>query len=58
MTQKILRFVDIPDIATIEIPSVEYLVPALGIARNTITLWTGPDGDGKTYLAQAMAFRA
>jgi RecA-family ATPase len=30
-------------------------VPALGTARNTITLWTGPDGDGKTYLAQVMA---
>ena len=30
-------------------------MPALGIARNTITLWTGPDGDGKTYLAQMMA---
>jgi RecA-family ATPase len=29
--------------------------PALGIARNTITLWTGPDGDGKTYLSQVMA---
>ena len=46
---------DIPDITRMEIPAVEYLVPALGIARNTITLWTGPDGDGKTYLAQVMA---
>src|SRR5215471_9549392 len=55
MTQKILKFTDIPDITTMEIPPAEYLVPALGIARNTITLWTGPDGDGKTYLAQVMA---
>jgi RecA-family ATPase len=37
------------------VPPVEYIVPALGIARNTITLWTGADGDGKTYLAQNMA---
>src|SRR5437868_634706 len=51
----IRRFADIPDILTIEISPVEYIVPALGIARNTITLWTGADGDGKTYLAQAMA---
>jgi hypothetical protein len=51
----IRRFVDIPDITTMAIPPVDYLVPALGIARNTIALWTGPDGDGKTYLAQVMA---
>jgi AAA domain len=51
----IRSFADIPDITTLEIPPVEYLVPALGIARNTITLWTGPDGDGKTFLAQVMA---
>jgi len=53
--QRIRSFADIPDITTMEIPPAEYLVPALGIARNTITLWTGPDGDGKTYLAQVMA---
>lgn len=54
-SQRIRSFADLPDIATMPIPSVEYLVPALGIARNTITLWTGPDADGKTYLAQVMA---
>ena len=54
-SQRIRSFADLPDITTLQIPSVEYLVPALGIARNTITLWTGPDGDGKTYLAQVMA---
>ena len=51
----IRTFSDIPAVATMQIPAVEYLVPALGIARNTITLWTGPDGDGKTFLAQVMS---
>src|SRR5689334_2736880 len=51
----IRRFADIPSILTMAVPPVEYIVPALGIARNTITLWTGADGDGKTYLAQAMS---
>ena len=37
---------------TMEIPPIEYIVPALGIARNTIVLWTGADGDGKTFLVQ------
>jgi hypothetical protein len=53
--QRIRRFDQIPDVITMQIPPVEYLVPALGIARNTVTLWTGPDGDGKTYLAQVMS---
>jgi archaellum biogenesis ATPase FlaH len=52
---RIKTFADIPDITSLPIPQIEYLVPALGIARNTITLWTGPDGEGKTYLAQVMA---
>jgi archaellum biogenesis ATPase FlaH len=52
---RIRSFLDIPNIITMEVPPVEYVVPALGIARNTITLWTGADGDGKTYLAQSMA---
>src|SRR5215472_3284794 len=51
----IRSFAEIPDILTIEIPPIEYVVPALGISRNTITLWTGADGEGKTYLAQHMA---
>src|SRR5215469_2796168 len=54
-SSRIHSFATIPDIITMDIPAVEYIVPALGIARNTITLWTGADGDGKTYLAQAMA---
>jgi KaiC/GvpD/RAD55 family RecA-like ATPase len=51
----IQSFEDIPDIQTLEVPEPEYIVPSLGIARNTITLWTGPDGHGKTILAQNMA---
>jgi hypothetical protein len=52
---RIRSFADLPDITTIEIPPVEYIVPSLGIARNTITLWTGPDGDAKTHLAESMS---
>src|SRR5215472_18832215 len=52
--QRIRCFADIPNLLTMEVPAVEYIVPALGISRNSITLWTGMDGDGKTYLAQAM----
>jgi hypothetical protein len=51
----IQRFSDIPDVLHMEFPPLEYIVPALGIARNTLALWTGKDGDGKTFLAQAMA---
>lgn len=54
MTERIRCFADIPDLLSMEVPPVEYVVPALGISRNSITLWTGADGDGKTYLAQAM----
>jgi archaellum biogenesis ATPase FlaH len=53
---RIRRFADIPDVLSLELPPIEYIVPALGIARNTITLWTGTDGDGKTYMAQSMAY--
>src|SRR5213593_4751464 len=45
---------DIPNIQTMEIPPIDYLVPGL-ISRKTITLWTGTDGTAKTYLAQKMA---
>lgn len=53
--QKITRFADIPDVLTMDVPALEPIVSALGIARNTIVLWTGADGDGKTFLVQAMA---
>jgi hypothetical protein len=52
--EKIQRLQDIPNIQTLEIPPIEYLVPGM-IARNTITLWTGADGTAKTLLAQNMA---
>lgn len=55
MDTGIQRFEDIPNIQMMDIPEPGYIVPSLGIARNTITLWTGPDGHGKTILAQSMA---
>jgi hypothetical protein len=45
---------DIPDLLTMTIRPIEYLVDGL-IARGTITLWTGPDGAAKTFLTQKMA---
>jgi hypothetical protein len=51
----ITKFADIPDVLTMDVPPLEPIVPALGIARNTIVLWTGADGDGKTFLVQSMA---
>lgn len=51
----IRHFQDIPEIQIVDIPPADYIVPALGIARNTITLWTGEDGSGKTILAYAMS---
>jgi hypothetical protein len=50
----IRRFEDVPDIFTLDVPPVDPIVPALGINRNSIVLWTGADGDGKTYLVEAM----
>jgi RecA-family ATPase len=52
---RITTFADIPDVLAMEVPALESIVPALGIARNTIVLWTGADGDGKTFLVQSMA---
>jgi AAA domain len=54
IADKIRGFDQIPDIMTMEIPPIEYLVDGM-IARKTITLWTGTDGTAKTYLAQKMA---
>ena len=54
IANKILNFDQIPDIMTMEIPPIEWLVDGM-IARNTITLWTGTDGTAKTFLAQNMA---
>jgi len=54
MADKIRGFVSIPDILTMNIPAIEWLVDGM-IARKTITLWTGSDGTAKTFLAQKMA---
>lgn len=51
---KIRQFDQIPDIMTMEIPPVEWLVEGM-IARTTITLWAGADGVAKSFLAQKMA---
>ena len=51
---RIRQFDQIPDIMTMEIPAIEWLVDGM-IPRTTITLWTGTDGTAKTYLAQKMA---
>jgi RecA-family ATPase len=51
---KIRRLEDIPNIQTIEIPPIDYLVPGM-IARNTLNLWAGADGTAKTFLAMRMA---
>ncbi len=50
----IRRLADIPNLQTMEIPPIDYLVPGM-ISRNTITLWTGADGTAKTFLAMKMA---
>jgi hypothetical protein len=52
--ETIRSFQQIPDIMTLAIPPIEYLVDGL-ISRGTITLWTGTDGTAKTFLAQKMA---
>ena len=54
VVETIRRFDEIPDIMTMTIPPMEYLVDGL-IARGTITLWTGSDGTAKTFIAQKMS---
>jgi hypothetical protein len=52
--ERIRRFDQIPDIMTMEIQPIEYLVDGL-IARKTITLWAGMGGTAKSFLAERMA---
>jgi hypothetical protein len=54
ISERIRGFDDIPDIMTMQIPPIEWLVDGL-IARGTLTLWAGTDGTAKTFLAQKMA---
>jgi hypothetical protein len=52
--QKIRRLEDIPNIRTMVVPDIDYLVPDL-IARGTISLWAGVGGGGKSFVAQSLA---
>ncbi len=52
--EHIRQFDQIPDLMTMNIPPIEYLVDGM-ISRKTITLWTGSDGTAKTFLIQNMA---
>lgn len=47
-------FADIPDILSMEIPPIDYLVDGM-ISRGSMTLWAGADGVAKTFLAHCMA---
>ena len=51
--QHIRQFDEIPDLQTMEIPPIDYLVEGM-IARKTLSLWTGSDGTAKTFLLQKM----
>ncbi len=53
MGNRIRKFSDIPDIQTMDVPSVDWLVPEW-IARRTITLWAGSGGAAKTFLTQSL----
>jgi hypothetical protein len=52
--KRIRSFEDVPNIWTMEIKPVEWIVDSIA-ARKNITLWAGTDGTAKTYLAQSMA---
>jgi hypothetical protein len=52
--EKIRKFDQIPDIMTMDIPPIDYLVDGM-VARGTITLWAGLGGTAKSFLAQKMA---
>jgi hypothetical protein len=50
---QIRRFEEVPDVMTMEIPSIDWIVDGM-IARGTITLWAGAGGTAKSFLAQKM----
>lgn len=54
ISNRIRRFDDIPDIMTMNIPPIDYLVDGI-IPRKSITLWAGSDGVAKTMLVESMA---
>ena len=47
-------FDSIPDLLTMQIDPMDYVVQGL-LPRKSLTLWTGPDGDAKTFLGQNLA---
>jgi hypothetical protein len=52
--KRIRQLEDIPDILTMKIPPIEYLVDGM-IPRKSITLLTGSDNAAKTFLMQSMS---
>jgi hypothetical protein len=53
LAKRIFKFDDVPDIMTMEIPPIEWIVPDI-IARGTITLWAGSGGAAKSYLVESL----
>ena len=51
---KIQTFEEIPDLLTMNVPPIDYIVAGL-FARNTLTLWAGAGGCSKSFLAQKLA---
>jgi hypothetical protein len=52
-TKPIQKFDDIPDIMTMDVPPVNWIVPDM-IARGTITLWAGDGGVAKSFLVHSL----
>jgi hypothetical protein len=50
----IRRLADVPCVQLMEIKPVQYLVPGM-ISRGSVTMWAGPPGAAKTYLALRLA---
>ena len=50
----IRRLADVPCVQLMEIKPVQYLVPGM-ISRGSVTMWAGPPGTAKTYLALRLA---
>lgn len=53
-SQPIRGFDSVPDLLTLQIDPMDYVVQGL-LPRKSLTLWTGIDGTAKTYLAQNLA---
>jgi AAA domain/DnaB-like helicase N terminal domain len=53
-TNHVRGFDSVPDLLSLEITPLDYLVQGL-IPTRSLTLWTGTDGTAKTFLAQNLA---